>query len=465
MVLLGVVTLMPSVMWISSAASAPGDLDTTFDRDGIVITQAGDPACAFQTSDATAMAIQTDGKIVVAGNASDADGNRVFAVARYLVDGRLDRSFGRDGIVRAPVSDPAAQRQDSSARAVAIQPDGKIVVAGQAIDANSRGNFAVVRYRDDGRLDTTFGRDGVVITEAVDPASPRHTSEARDVAIQADGKIVVAGECQHEEELEFGGGGAAMVRYQVNGQLDRTFGRNGVVITREASSQGLPLIGASDMAIQANGKIVVAGGFETFNEFVTGLYVARYLVDGRLDRTFGRDGIVTTDVPDQSEIERSTTAEAVAIQADGNILVAGSVGAGRGNSFVVLRYEGGTSRRQSCDCEDPMAIIGSHRHDVLVGTSGADIICGLGGNDRLLGLEGDDCLDGGAGNDRLLGGFGHDILIGDEGHDLLRGGHDDDLLLGGNGDDELRGGGGRDTCDGGAGTDTAFFCRDILEVP
>ena len=202
-----------------------------------------------------------------------------FAAVRYLAGGGLDPSFGGGGTVFTAFSDTFG----SGANAVAPQPDGKLVLAGFARHPErAHDGFAVVRYLQDGRLDPTFAGSGGVIT-AVDPQSGAgHNDIGRAVAVDPQGRILVAGET----------GGAfkdlALVRYLADGSLDPAFGDGGGVVTDLGGDDR-----AQALALQPDGKILVAGsGGRTSNEdFV----LVRYLPDGRLDPSFGQGGHVTTD--------------------------------------------------------------------------------------------------------------------------------------------------------------------------
>ena len=188
--------------------------------------------------EAHSVAQQADGKIVTAGfgfNGTDSD----FAVVRYNADGSLDTSFDGDGTVLTPVGTSGDYAYD-----VALQSDGKIVVAGHA-GIGSRNNFAVVRYNTDGTLDTSFGSDGKVTTPLFD------TDGAHAVAIQADGKIVAAGRSLNSVGTEFVG----VVRYNTDGTLDTSFSGDGRLI----SSQGCA---AYSSALQTDGKIVLSGSLQ-----------------------------------------------------------------------------------------------------------------------------------------------------------------------------------------------------------
>jgi uncharacterized delta-60 repeat protein len=372
----------------SSALAAAGDLDTSFGEDGKVttrVTRYGDAA--------TAVAFQANGKIVVAGVSFGP--NQKFALARYRKDGRLNAVFGGDGKVTTDFTE-----EDDGAIALAIQADRKIVAAGYSGD----GDFALARYNTDGTLDPTFGQDGKVTTDFTEEAF------AYAIAIQADGKILVAG-----GTYDVGNQEPALARYNTDGTLDPTFGDDGKVIgsggfafdiaiqaggkiltsnpVARYNADGTPDstfggLAGSEMAIQPDGKIVAswvdgecfgAGdcdywfvlersnadgardstfgengevigppvgqpadiAIQSEGEIVVatgepgGFLLVRYLADGTLDTAFGSDGIVFTNF-----IRCCDQTGALAIQDDGKIVAVGS--AGRGNSelgrFAVARY-------------------------------------------------------------------------------------------------------------------------------
>lgn len=229
---------------------------------------------------AYAVAMQSDGKIVVAGDTYSDNNGWSFALARYNSNGGLDTSFGGSGKVLTNLG--------AGARAVAIQSDGKIIVAG--ISYIQPEYFVLVRYTSSGSLDTSFGTGGIVQTSM--------GGGVTSVAIQNDKKIVAAGYSYNGYGYDF-----ALARYDINGRLDGTFGLGtGKVFTPIGGMGG----GASSVAIQSNGNIVVAGGF----------YLIRYDSNGIPDINFGSYGIITTN----SSYEQTS----VAIQPDDKILVAGN---------------------------------------------------------------------------------------------------------------------------------------------
>ena len=346
--------------------------------------------------------------------------------------GDLDTSFGGDGTV---VTDFGSGSYDQ-ATALALQPDGKIVAAGSSTASGSQ-DFALARYLPTGTLDISFGGDGKVLTDF------GSGSEAFAVAmtLQPDGKIVVAGRCTAGGTSAF-----ALARYLPNGSLDPSFSGDGRVCTDFGSGSWAD---ASSMALQPNGKIVVAGRCTASG--TTDFALARYWPSGSLDASFSGDGRVCTDFGSGSE----DWPRGLAIQPrDGRLVVAGSTSddEGEGSAFALARYH-------AIHCNGVVATrVGTAGSDTLVGTDGPDVIVGFDGHDTIYGLGGNDILCGNAGNDTLDGGSGNDILYGDIGNDTLRGG---------TGDDTLRGEGGTDICDGGShvSKDTAVGCESVTGVP
>jgi len=220
-------------------------LDPTFGTGGKVTTDfagAGDGAAAI--------AVQPDGKLVVAGVAT-INGNSAFALARYNSNGALDLSFGTGG---KSTTDFGGRFE--RATSVALQGDGKIVVAGGSVIALFN-DFAVARFNSNGTLDTSFGTGGKVLTDF------GVSAEADSVIVQLDGKIVVAGEANIN-----GGYNFELVRYNSNGTLDASFGTSGKVTTDVGLlDRGFSYARAKSAAVQPDGKIVLAG-----QAFLNGAY-------------------------------------------------------------------------------------------------------------------------------------------------------------------------------------------------
>jgi uncharacterized delta-60 repeat protein len=270
------------------------------------------------------VALQNDGKIIVAGVTGVTDGlvpPGGFALARFNSDGSLDNSFGTGGKVVT-----AFQSSSSSANTLALQADGKLVVAGYTYNAaaSTESDFAIARYTSDGRLDSTFGTGGKVIVDFF-----RQNDFAFDVAIQPDQKVVVTGMATSP----LTGSNFALLRLRGDGTLDRRFGAEGKV-TADLSTFGE--VGYS-MAVQADGKIVVGG--ETENP-LTGFdfTLVRFTSDGSLDLTFGSGGKAVTDFDRASDV-----AYAIALTPDQKIVAAGvtqapaRVGPSQGD-FAIAQY-------------------------------------------------------------------------------------------------------------------------------
>ncbi|HZL35496.1 MAG TPA: hypothetical protein VFC78_09315 [Tepidisphaeraceae bacterium] len=297
-----------------------GMLDRTFGVNGRVVTNTGSAFGAIE-----AIAVQADGKIVAAGFAGATYNTQDhFELARYNANGTLDTSFGTGGTVSTSLL------ATSQAHGVAIEPDGKIVVAGFATDAGGHSSFAVARYTASGSLDSGFGTGGELLTGFANTGG-----QAFAVALQADGKIVAAGQAN-------GGNGAfvteiALARYTANGTLDGSFGTGGTVVDAPSN---VSIGNAASLAIQSDGKIVVGAagvtGPDTPNAFV-----ARFLDNGTLDNSFGVSGVasgaVTGGAGNVFPINSS-----VLVQADGKILAVTQTSAEDGPvtnvSFNVTRF-------------------------------------------------------------------------------------------------------------------------------
>ena len=201
---------------------------------------------------AYAIALQPDGAIVLAGRVSNDGGGGFFGLARYTPDGRLDGTFGSNGTTIGDFG------HGGIAEAVVVQPDGKLLVAGNAI-----GDFALARFDADGSQDLAFGTGGLVTTDfgplvGNTPA----TDYAHDLAVDTDGSIVVVG------TTEFGGGSDfAIARYDSDGDLDPGFGTDGLLTVDFAAG----FDSGHDIAIQPDGKIVAVGTAHNGSTFEPGL--------------------------------------------------------------------------------------------------------------------------------------------------------------------------------------------------
>jgi uncharacterized delta-60 repeat protein len=291
--------------------SGAGALDTSFGTGGKVVTDLG----GFDS--VHALVAQNDGKIIAAGS----DGPE-FALARYNKDGTLDLSFGREGTIRTDFF--SAGGGFEVANSVAIQPDGKIIAAGYANGGGTINfDFALARYNPDGSLDKGFGNGGKLTTEF---QSFNSTEAAYALAIQSDGKIIVAGTCSSPLSVlnpVFG-----IARYNTDGSLDMAFGNGGkTTVTLVEHSDFVEVVHA--LAIQSDGKIIVTGFVS--NDFG----MARLNSDGNLDMSFGVGGKVRTDIGN-----RTDDALSIAVQPDGHILLAGrSIQGVSTEALALARYD------------------------------------------------------------------------------------------------------------------------------
>ena len=257
-------------------------------------------------------ALQQDGKIVVMG--SLINGNTTdFAVARFNTDGALDLNFGVNGLAITDFG-----YGNNLATSVAIQSDGKIVVTGTAYTGESW-DIALTRYNADGSPDNNFGEAGLKTINLLN-------GQAQSVALQTDNKILVAGYLFNGTNSDF-----LLMRFNSDGSLDNSFNGDGVQTTDFNSSDDI----GNSMAVQPNGKIVVAGYNYTCGENCSNLdfAIARYNSDGSLDNTFNATGKQTTDFNSFDNIAKSVT-----IQTDGKLLIAGYTFNGTNQDFIVCRY-------------------------------------------------------------------------------------------------------------------------------
>jgi uncharacterized delta-60 repeat protein len=495
--MLRILPILLILLFPAAASAAPSDFDAGFGSNGRAIVDFGGSDEAYAT------AVQPDGKILVAGYTSlksDA------AVARLNPDGSSDRGFGENGVALIE-SDSSEWIYD-----IALQPDGKIVVAGFTY---SNDNGFARRLNADGSPDKGFGTDGLALVDS------GGNETIYGVAVQPDGAIVLAGTTSVDQNI-------AVYRLTPGGKPDNSFDNDG--------ARGIDVLGIDasyDVALQADGKIVVFGGSRKSLADTPYPTIARFTTKGEPDTTFGPEGyrtakqagmfyagdvqpdgrIVATgeDFGNDATIHRFTTAGepdesfsqdgwvgldlgseeaayALRLQNDGKIVVAGATEAGydatvwrvngdgtpdRGfgengglalpatgiqeaadlalqpdGKIVVVGTKNGTYAdvlvlRLLGDYQPPppaqpqpgaqqpptkvvrcgglkATIVGTAKRDVIRGTRRRDVIAALGGNDVVRGLGGNDVICGGKGKDRLIGGAGKDRLIGGAGRDQTR---------------------------------------------
>ncbi|HRH48859.1 MAG TPA: hypothetical protein PLP23_08905 [Panacibacter sp.] len=347
--------------------NSDGTLDLSFGTNGKVLTDLV-PRFHLYYSQATALAIQSDGKILITGYGfrnSGLYGDYDVLLARYNTDGNLDASFGKSGIVINDFGD-----EDEQANAIALQPGGKILIGGisnndqllvryntnGSIDSSFAGKgwlttdffgfdyvnsfamqpngkiiaagtsgfgeqfFLLVRYNRNGSIDSSFGYNGKVATDF-----GHGGDQLASIVLQPDGKIVGTGKTGGATGLE---GKIAVIRYLSTGSIDSSFGTNGKVKTKPGSkfSNGTTIL------LQPNGKIIVSGGnYSLINTRDWDFAIVRYNNDGSVDKDFGNKGVQITDL---GGLDYATTA---LLQPDGKILSAGAFG---NYGFALVRYNG-----------------------------------------------------------------------------------------------------------------------------
>ncbi len=258
----------------------PGTLDESFGESGITITDFPN-GVAFGSQ-----AFQKDEKIVVHSSS---------LLVRYLPNGTLDASFGENGSVQ--INDAL------SAKDIAIQLDDKIVVCGAYV-MEGRPNVGLQRFLPDGKVDSSFGDNGLVVTNF------QEWDGVNSIAIQPDEKILVSGSISESEISPFY---AFVVRYNTNGSLDYSFGNNGIAIVY--NTQGAVV----SMLLQSDGKIVLGGYDRVLGSSDVKFFITRVTSSGQVDESFGNGGVTKTDFDINGEFIND-----MCLQNDGKIVVAGS---------------------------------------------------------------------------------------------------------------------------------------------
>lgn len=287
-----------------------GILDTTFGTNGRVVTNLSENLDRM-----TSLILQNDGKIMASGSTSDDSTYSDFAMVRYNSDGSEDSSFGNNGKVITSV------RTWDFGYTIALQDDEKIVVAGSTSnefnpDFGFDYDFVVVKYDKYGVLDSTFGSGGSTTIGV-----PEANEKALSVKIATDGKITIVGE-HHVFKYSI-----MLVQILNNGDLDVSFGTNGVVTTALACQF------LESVSMQPDGKIVATEYNSTGGCCGAEIKLIRLLANGNFDTTFGTDGIVTTDF-----LNENSQANSIAIQDDGKIVIGGISGNQIQTNYGLARF-------------------------------------------------------------------------------------------------------------------------------
>ena len=301
--------------------TATRDLDPTFGDGGVVLTDFGE-----SYDWAYALALRSDGTILVAG-VSDASGSKDFALARFGPNGTLDRNFGRGGLVTERVRSLTTD----IVHGIAVQPDGKILVAGvtyeDVLTLRPHGDFMLARYLPNGQTDLGFGLGGVITTDFGD----RTFDEPYAVVLQPDGKMVLGGytNAGGGRGVLFGADQLALARYDPNGLLDPSFGRGGKVVFDGGSLDERILA----LALAPGGGLL-AGGYVN-GERRSDLLLARLRPDGSLAAGFGTSGKGFSIDNLGTNSERLSS---LVLQPDGKIVAGGHTAVANNADFAVFRY-------------------------------------------------------------------------------------------------------------------------------
>jgi uncharacterized delta-60 repeat protein len=292
--------------------NSDGSPDSTFGKSGVTTYKSR----AKDNQDLSfGLAVQSDAKIVVVG-ATHNGKNYETMILRYNSDGSLDSSFGKGGVVTH--SDPS--NANDFGRAVAIQPDGKIVMVGVSYKTK-KCDVLTIRYNADGSLDKGFGEEGIALSSC----PPGGHDWGRSIAIQPDGKIIVAGNTHSGQNTN-----VLLMRYDVNGKPDSTFGTGGFANykgTTYRNNWGQALV------LLLDGKIAIVGNSVSGSKREAS--IAMFNRDGTLDGGFGKEGVVALNFPPSSD----NWGFGAATQSDGKIIVVGYAQSGKNRSILVGRYK------------------------------------------------------------------------------------------------------------------------------
>ncbi len=292
--------------------NSDGSLDNNFAKGGVATYKS-------QTKEnkdlSFGVKLQSDARIVVVGSTHNGK-NYEPMILRYNSDGSLDSSFGKGGVVTYKGLADA----DGWGRAVAIQPDGRIVMVGVSY-AIKKCDVMTVRYNADGSLDKGFGEGGAALSNC----PPGGRDWGRSLAIQPDGKIIVAGNTRFGENTNI-----LLLRYNANGKPDTTFGRDGIASYKSMAKKGN---WGQSVALLPDGKILIVGN--SLSGPKKEAYIARCNRDGTMDNSFGKEGLVLANGPPDS----NNWGFAITSQPDGKIIVVGFAQSGKNRDILVARYK------------------------------------------------------------------------------------------------------------------------------
>ncbi len=273
-----------------------GTIDSAFGING-KNTLVFDQGSAFSTC----MALQSDGKIILGGYLHSFYYGDDFAIARFLPNGSIDFGFGIGGQMTSNFA-----TSNDRIMGIVVRPSGKIVAVGSSSTNGAVHQFAIAQYESYGFIDNSFGNNGKVTTDFAD----KHLAYGTSVLLLNDNKIIVGGYAYNlNSEPDF-----AAVRYEINGSIDSTFGTFGKIISDFGSIDY-----ARSMAIQPDGKIILAGSSENNSGEDTYILMARFDTKGQPDLNFGTSGKV------KERLDYNIKTQAIVLNTSGEITIAGTV--------------------------------------------------------------------------------------------------------------------------------------------
>lgn len=289
--------------------TSTGAYDTTFGNGGVVNTG----FAPSNNDEPNAMVIQPDGRILITGWTSASPIDRDVALLRFNTDGTADSTFGVNGKVSTDLNNNFEEGHD-----IVLQPDGKILVAGFSSSSSTAGDVAVIRYLNDGSPDSTFGNSGATTIDV-----SADDDAALGMALQPDGKIVVAGYTY----TNFTYSDNLVMRFDSNGNPDNTFNGTGIIVSNPSNTNHM----ATGVVLQPDGKIVITG---SAHHLVTSEYMlARFNSSGTMDTTFGSGGYAYNPIAIEDDYLLASV-----IQPDGKIVVTGYYTDSGIENFIVARY-------------------------------------------------------------------------------------------------------------------------------
>ncbi|HEX8356896.1 MAG TPA: hypothetical protein VF610_05785, partial [Segetibacter sp.] len=355
--------------------NSSGAIDSSFGEQGVVTGN--------QHLINLSMALQNDEKILISGFTSKLQPG--FRLSRYLANGRLDSSFGVNGMA---IENFTGYETDSTTKVV-VKPSGKILVLGEIKNSNLRSYLGLVQFNENGTVDRSFGTDGrmvinhtgtssgkialklfrgktfiaycsysdstrntVIAFRINDNGSIDSTFNSREVTrahlfgrapakgldfdFQPDGKMIVLVDSHEALSIYFG----FAFRLNVNGTPDKTFGIDGnlVVYDTQIGKTYINYKSCNTVKVQPDGKILISGGVYIYYDMSGAdhdFFLSRYEPSGKFDRTFGRQGVIVTEFPGK----RNDVSSASLIQPDGKIILAGYTDLGNMSAIALARYE------------------------------------------------------------------------------------------------------------------------------